>query len=156
MERFREEARAAPPPRDVVGDEFLDDVAQMRQEIMELRRFRDWFPASAFRGAEFPLVLENVPAMPENPHKFETWMSDRNADLRSALASKTDPAIFSQLADMMSKAASKLSQLEERELQEVGYRSDRNSVYGYRGVRVGGGHPTLALQSRSSKKEAPL
>ena len=38
MERLREEGRAAPPPWDVVGDEFLDDVAQMRQEILELRR----------------------------------------------------------------------------------------------------------------------
>ena len=42
MERLREEARAAPRPRDLV-DEFLDDVAQMRQEILELRRFRDRF-----------------------------------------------------------------------------------------------------------------
>ena len=129
MERLREEAHAVPPPRDVVGDEFLDDVAQMRQEILELRRFRDRFPASALRGAEGPLVLENIPAMPETPHQLETWMSDRNADLRSALASKSDPAILSQLADMMSKAAAKFSQLEERELQEVGQRSDRFAPY---------------------------
>ena len=129
MERLREEAHAVPPPRDVVGNEFLDDVAQMRQEILELRRFRDRFLASALRGAEGPFVLENIPAMPEIPHQLETWMSDRNADLRSALALKSDPAILSQLADMMSKAASKFSQLEERELQEVGQRSDRFALY---------------------------
>ena len=73
--------------------------------------------------------MENIPAMPENPHQLETWMSDRNTDLRSALASKTDPAILSQLADMTSKAAAKLSQLEERELQEVGQRCDRFAPY---------------------------
>ena len=108
MERLREEARAAPPPRDLVGEEFHYDVAQMRQEILELRRFRDRFLASALRGAEGPLVLVSLPAMPENPHQLETWMSDRNADLRSALASKTDPTIISQLADMLSKGATKL------------------------------------------------
>ena len=59
---------------------------------------------SALRGAEVLLVLENLPAAPENAHQLETWMSDRNADLRSALASKTDPAIISQLADMLSRS----------------------------------------------------
>ena len=58
MERLREEGRAAPLPKDVVGDEFFDDVAQMRQEILELRRFRDRHPPSVLRGAEGPLVLE--------------------------------------------------------------------------------------------------
>ena len=128
MERLREEAHAAPRQRDLVGDEFLDDVAQMRQEILELWRFWDRFPASAVR-AEGPLVLENIPPMPENLHQLETWMSDRNADLRSALASKTDPAILSQLADMLSKGAAKLSQLEECELAEVGQRSGQFAPY---------------------------
>ena len=59
--------------------------------------------------------------MPENPHQLDVR---RNADLQSALASKMDPAILSQLADMLSKGAAKLSQLEERELAEVGQRSD--------------------------------
>ena len=35
MEGLREEVRAAPTQRDLVGVEFLDNVAQMRQEILE-------------------------------------------------------------------------------------------------------------------------
>ena len=87
MEHLREEGRAAHRPRDLVGDEFLDDVAQMCQEIPEFRQFRERFFASALRGAEGVLVLENILRnVPENPHQFE--MLDRNADLWSALASK--------------------------------------------------------------------
>ena len=133
MERLREEARAAPTQRDPVGDELhgvdLDDAAKTRQEILELRQFRGCCPLTPSRGADRPFVPENIPPMPESSHQIERWLSDRNADLRRALASKTDPAIFSQLTDLLSKGAAKLSELEERELAEVGQGSGGFTPY---------------------------
>ena len=109
MDRFREEARTAPTQRDLVGEECRglgpDDVAQMRQEILELRQFRDRFPASALRGADAPPVLENIPP---------TGIQIGSSHPQSAHG-------------LLSKGAAKLAQLEERELAEVGQRDNRDT-----------------------------
>ena len=147
MERLREEARAAPPPRDVVGDEFLDDVAQMRQEILELRRFRDRHPASALRGAEGPLVLENITAMPENPHQLETWIRQERrspecsgVEVRSSHPQSACGHDVQSSRQIVSIGGARIARSgsEERSFRTL-LRSvqGRNSLYGYRGVRVG-------------------
>ena len=121
LERLREEAHAI-PTKGCCWRRISRRCGADASRNSGIAAVRDRFPVSTLRSAEGPCSGEHS-TMPETPHQLEMWMSDKNADLRSALASKSDPAILSQLADMMSKTAA--NQLEKRELQKVGQRSDR-------------------------------
>ena len=147
MERLREEARAAPPPRDVVGDEFLDDVAQMRQEILELRRFRDRFPASALRGALVLLfwrIFRQCRRIRTNSrHGCQTGTQISGVLWRRRRIQRSSVSLRTCCPKQPPNCPSWRARIARSGADNRSFRTllkgvqGRNSVYGYRGVRVG-------------------